>query len=80
MPDSWKTSGMIPMLTYHQAPDCWPNCRPHCRSTWLQSVYQCVARPAGDDEDGGHLSGVCREEELPIEAAIEAEVDVLSKR
>ena len=64
------------MLTYHQAPDCWPNCRPHCRSTWLQSVYQCVARPAGDDEDGGHLSGVCREEDLPIEAG----VDVLSNR
>ena len=76
------------MLTYHRAPDCWPNCRPRCRSTWLQSVCQCVARPTGDDEDGGHLSGVCREEELPIEAGfflhrgvgggIEAGVDVLS--
>ena len=69
---------MIPRLTYHRAPDCWPNCHPRYRSTWLQSVYQCVARPAGDDEDGGHLSGVCREEELPIEAGIEAGVDVLS--
>lgn len=41
---------------------------------------KCVARPTGDDEDGGHLSGVCREEELPIEAGIEAGVDVLSNR
>ena len=44
--------------------------------TWLQRVCQCVARPAGDDEDGGHLSGVCREEKMPIEAG----VDVLSNR
>ena len=76
MPDSLKMSGMIPMLTYHRAPDYWLNCRPSYRSTWLQSVCQCVARPAEDDEDGGHLSGVCREEELPIEAG----VDVLSNR
>ena len=69
-----------PKLTYHRAPDCWPNCRPRCRSTWLQSVCQCVARPAGDDEDCGHLSEVYREEELPIEAGIEAGVDVLSNR
>ena len=41
-------------------------------------MCQCVAQPAGDDEDGGHLSGVCREEELPIEAGIEEGVDVLS--
>ena len=51
---------------------------------WLdmasECVCECVARPAGDDEDGGHLSGVCREEELPIEAGIEAGVDVLSTR
>ena len=33
-------------------------------------MCQCVARPAGDDEDGGHLSGVCREEEMPIEAGL----------
>ena len=71
---------------------CWPNCRPCYHSTWLQSVCQSVARPAGDDEDGGHLSGVCREEELPIEAGfgfcagggvaggIEAGVDILSNR
>ena len=39
-------------------------------------MCQCVARPAGDDEDGVHLSGVCREEELPIEVG----VDVLSNR
>ena len=39
-------------------------------------MCQCVARPARDDEDGGHLSRVCREEELPIEAG----VDVLSNR
>ena len=36
--------------------------------------------PAGDDEDGGHLSGVCRDEEMPIEAKIESGVDVLSNR
>ena len=59
---------------------------PCCRSTWLwsyknrekarlQSVCKCLARPAGDDEDGGHLSEICREEEMPIEAG----VDVLSK-
>ena len=34
-------------------------------------MCQCVARPAGDDEDGGHLSGVCGEEELSIEAGID---------
>src|SRR3989337_2256634 len=72
---------MIPMLTYHRAPDCWPNCRPRCRSTWLrsyksrekarlQSVCKCVARPAGDDEDGGHLSGVCREEECQLKRGL----------
>ena len=43
-------------------------------------MCKCVARPAGDDEDGGHLSRVCREEELPIEGGIEAGVDVLSNR
>ena len=36
----------------------------------------CVAGPAGDDEHGGNLSGVCKEEEMPIEAG----VDVLSNR
>ena len=73
-------SEMIPMLTYHRAPDCCPNCRPCYRSTWLQSVCQCVAQPARDDEDGGHLSEVCKEVELPIEVGIEAGVDVLSNR
>ena len=43
-------------------------------------MCKCVAQPAGDDEDGGHLSGVCREEERPIEVGIEAGVDVLSNR
>ena len=42
----------------------------------VECVCQCVARPAGDDEGGGHLSGVCREEEMPIEVG----VDVLSNR
>ena len=52
-------------------------------------MCQCVAWPARDAEDGGHLSGVCREEELPIEVGFfcegqvvgaDAEVDVLSNR
>ena len=43
-------------------------------------MCKCVARPAGVDEDGGHLSGVCREEELPTEAGIAAGVDILSNR
>ena len=48
----------------------------------LDMVAECVpvCSASGDDEDGGHLSGVCREEELPIEAGIEAGVDVLSNR
>jgi hypothetical protein len=29
------------------------------------------ARPAGDDEDGGHLSGVCREEECQLKRGVD---------
>ena len=36
----------------------------------LDMVAEFVVRPARDDEDGGHLNGVCREEEMPIEAGV----------
>ena len=51
-------------LSLDMAAECVPVCSAAC---W-------------DDEDGGHLSGVCSEEELPIEAGIVAGVDVLSNR
>ena len=45
----------------------------------LDMAAECVpvcSAAYGDDEDGGHLSWVCREEEVTIEAG----VDVLSNR
>ena len=47
-------------LSLDMAAECVPVCSTACRG----------------DEDVGHLSRVCREEELPIEAG----VDVLSNR
>ena len=51
-------------LSLDMAADCVPVCSAACRGR----------------EYGRHFSGVCREEELPIEAGIEAGVDVLSNR
>ena len=49
------------------------------KSKIAECVQVCSAT-SQNDEYGGNLSGVCREEELPIEAGMEAGVDVLSNR